>query len=175
MKPEVDTEILIRQIRVTVSDISDFLKELRNIGKKHDCTLICFNRDVIAGQRHVRSAIMHAERAFTEGQAISRSLEVESLLYAAGTRQTGLIGPFGLHIGVNECYLCIVPGCSDVHKELMDRMEDAEDEDWEVLDPEKERRMCQFFGVTTAELAITGRERLQDLILERVALLVVHR
>ncbi|PKL59542.1 MAG: hypothetical protein CVV33_07300, partial [Methanomicrobiales archaeon HGW-Methanomicrobiales-4] len=122
MKREDDTEILIQQIRVSVSDISGFLAELRRIGKKHHCTLICFNREVIAGQRHSRSAIRHAERAFEEGQTIARSLEVESLLYAAGTRQTGLIGPFGIHMGMNECYLCIVPGRPDVYEELLGMM-----------------------------------------------------
>jgi KEOPS complex subunit Cgi121 len=175
MKAGDGTDILIRQIRVNISDIQDFLADLKRIGKIYQCVLICFNRQVMAGRRHVLSAVMHAERAFTEGQAISRSLEVESLLYAAGTRQTGLIGSFGIHIGMNECYLGIVPGTSEVCHELVGKIEEADDEDWETMDPEKEQHLCALFGITDAELAITGRERMRDLVLERVALLAVNR
>ena len=168
-------EIGIRQIRVTVSDIQDFLGELRAIGKRHKCVFICFNRDVMAGAAHVRSAVSHAERAFKEGINISRGLEVESLLYGAGTRQTGLIGPFGIHLGLNECFLCVLPAKSDVYNVLPENVEYADDEDWEIIGPEKEWRLCELFEITSVELGITGRDRIQELVLERVALLVVNR
>ncbi|MFH0967214.1 MAG: KEOPS complex subunit Cgi121 [Methanobacteriota archaeon] len=174
MITEDEIDILVRQIRVTISDIPAFLTELRQIGVKHQCTLICFNHEVMAGRRHVLSAVIHAKRAFAEGQEISRTLEVESLLYAAGTRQTGLIGAFGIHTGLNECYFCIVPARYEVYDEFSEKVEDAGNEDWEVIEPDKKRHLCQIFGITNAELAITGREQLQDLILERVALLVVN-
>jgi KEOPS complex subunit Cgi121 len=175
MKDDDESGVLVRQIRVTISDSPEFLAELRQIGTKYKCVLICFNRDVISGYAHVQTAVMHAERAFAEGQAISRTLEVESLLYAAGTRQTSLIGAFGVHSGSNECYLCISPGKSAAYADILDRVSDADHEDWEGIDPEKKWRLQKIFGITDAELAITGDNRIEDLILERVALLAVNR
>lgn len=175
MKSTDDTGFRVWQIRVQVTDIQEFLKELRAIGKKHQCVMVCFNREVMAGFAHVKSAITHAERAITDGTAISRTTEVEALLYAAGTRQTGLIGPFGIHAGENECYLVISPDNEGAYADLSDRITSMDTEDWETIGPGKEQRLCSLFGITDAELVVTGKERIQDLVLERVALLAVNR
>ncbi|HWQ66024.1 MAG TPA: KEOPS complex subunit Cgi121 [Methanospirillum sp.] len=168
-------ERIICQVRFEVLDIPGFLKELRRVGKKYQCSIICFNREAMAGRRHVTSALWHAERSFLSGEGISRSLEVESLLYAAGTRQTGLIGSFGIHEGINECYLSIVPDHAEAYDDLTSLMEENGDEDWEIISPQKEERLIEFFGITDLEICVVGRERVVDLVLERVALLTVNR
>ena len=165
----------IHQARCTVPDIREFLQNLQLIGNQYECSLICFNRQVMAGRKHVTAAVMHALRSFRSGNQIARSIEVESLLYAAGTRQTGLIGPFGIHNGINECYLCILPQNENADEKVRNLVEYADDENWEEISVEKSRALQKLFDITSEEMQVTGNSRLQDLILERVALLTVNR
>lgn len=172
---EVQIPIAIHQMRCRVDEVGSFLSILRTIGEQHHAKLICFNHDVMAGKKHAEKAIRCALRSFATGEQIARSLEIEALLYAAGTRQTGLIGPFGIHQGINECYLCIVPYTPEVWDCLLDQVESADNEDWEFIPDEKRASLKDIFSITPAEIAVTGEERLTDLILERVVLLSINR
>lgn len=165
----------IHQVRFHVDDLPTFLKEMRSIGKKDHGTIICFNREMMAGRRHVEAALRFASRSFTSGEQIARSIEVEALLYAAGTRQTGLIGPFGIKKGENECYLCIIPPGSPAVDNLTTMVTMVDEENWEEMNQSKKDHLQEVFGITTAEIRVTGKDRLIDLILERVALLTINR
>lgn len=167
-------EYQIIQVRFEVPDLSSFLGSLRKVGQVSGCKIICFNREMMAGRRHVESAVRHAIRSFSSGEAIARSLEVEALLYAAGTRHTGLIGSFGIHTGENESYLCLIPPSAKVFSDLQPLVGTEVDEEWERIDAEKEERLVRFFGITEPEIRVVGRDRISDLILERVALLSVN-
>ena len=46
---------------------------------------------------------------------------------------------------------------------------------WDEMTPDKEARLMILFSVTREELAVVGRKRLKDLLLERIALLSVNR
>jgi KEOPS complex subunit Cgi121 len=48
-------------------------------------------------------------------------------------------------------------------------------ENWELIDDEKAARLAELFSITQEEIAVVGRDRLKDLVLERVALLEVNR
>jgi len=172
---EQDNRITIRQIRFTVSDIRQWLNTFEKLGKKYGCNIICLNKNLIAGKKHLISAIRHAQESFFSGDAIARKFEIEVLLYAAGTRQTGVIGPFGIQIGDNECYLCVISGTQEGVDDIMSLVQDAEEEDWESISLEKEELLKVVFEISDAEIRVTGREKIQNLVLERVALLTVNR
>ena len=59
-------------------------------------------------------------RAFETGCMISNTLEMESLLFAAGTRQCSIAASFGIHEGENSVYVCCYPARTSV---------------WTALDP----------------------------------------
>ena len=46
---------------------------------------------------------------------------------------------------------------------------------WDEMTPDKEARLMTLFGITQEELDVVGRDRLNDLILERMALLHINR
>lgn len=165
----------IHQFRVNISDQDEFLKCIRDLGEWNGVNIILFNADRMAGRAHVESAIAHAFRAFREGDTISNSVEMESLLYAAGSRQCQQGTVFGVHPGENRVYLCICPGNKRVQKDLQRMGVYCEEEDWETLSEEKQSLLMQLFGITVEEIGVVGITRLQDLVLERVALLEVYR
>jgi len=54
-------------------------------------------------------------------------------------------------------------------------MASADDEDWEGIPPEKRKYLMSLFAITEEEIALCGEERLEDLVIERVALLEINR
>jgi len=130
---------------------------------------------MIAGYSHVKTALIHALRSWKEERRIARTLEMEVLLYAAGTRQTGQIGPFGPEVGEHAYYLCIIPPHSQVIASLLYGMKEVLNEDWSYLSEEKKARLISFYAITPEELEVTGEDRVIDLIRERCALLTVHK
>lgn len=165
----------VHQVRFHVTENKEFLQKLRDLGKKRKCSLICVDRNFVTGRRHVEAALHFGVRSFKSNIPISRSLEVECLLYAAGTRQTGLIGPFGVKPGDNECYLCLLPPSNEAEKDLHEFMEFVDHENWEESSNDKLQHLEKLFGISEIELQITGIDRITDLVLERVALLnIIH-
>ncbi len=167
-------DVEIRQVRFTVTNIRNFLSLVRSVADENACHLILFNAEMMAGKHHVEASLAHAIRAFAEGTCISHSLEMEALLYASGTRQTNCAMKFGVHGGMNESYLCIVPPNVAAWTALRPHL--VEDHgDWESISPEKEARLLELFGITDEEREAADHSTLQDLVIERVALLEVLR
>jgi KEOPS complex subunit Cgi121 len=164
----------IHQVIVEVSDPAAFLETIRLIGTRWGTHLIFFNADLMAGKAHALSALFHAFRANEEGCMISSRVEMEALLYAAGSRQCQTGMRFGLHEGKNEAYLCIGPPSSGAFDEVLP-MVTVSTEDWDSISPEKAELLAEIFGITPDEIEAAGPDRLVELVLERVALLEVYK
>ncbi len=160
--------------RADISEKVSFLQQIRGIAEKYGTHIILFDADRIAGEEHVRSALRHAWRSYFEETPIANSLEMEALLYAAGTRQCLLATNYGIHLGENRLYVCICPPAAGVRESLEPLLRFVE-EDWEGIDAEKAERLQRLFEITPEEVAAVGNDRIRDLVLERVALLDVYR
>lgn len=169
-----DFDFEIRQVTFEVASTEDFLAKLRDLSNAFGVTIVCFNADMMAGQRHVISAMLHAERAQVTGSCISGSFEIEALLYAAGSRQCQDAVKFGIHQGLNSCYICIRPPEPTLWTEIFKFMEISSD-NWEDLSDKKIQLLVSLFGITDQEISVSGRGRVKDLVLERVALLEVSK
>jgi KEOPS complex subunit Cgi121 len=157
-----------------VSDIGNFLSWLRDLSHRNGVFIVCFNADIVAGRGHVISAVLHAKRAVNNGTCISSSFEIEALLYAAGSRQCQDAIKFGVHLGLNNCFLCIYPLNLNVWPELLAELI-ISSEDWEQIPDEKLNNLVSLFGITKEELMVAGSNCIKDLVLERVALLDVYK
>jgi len=169
-----ETDFEIRQVSFQVLDIGKFLSWLRAISKRNSVFIVCFNAELMAGQEHVISAMCHAKRAMNKGTCISSTFEIEALLYAAGSRQCQDAAKFGVHQGLNNCYLCVYPANPQVWSDLLTVMAVSTD-DWEQMTDDKINVLTSLFGITNDEITVTGKDRVKDLVLERVALLEVTK
>jgi KEOPS complex subunit Cgi121 len=118
--------------------------------------------------------MLHAMRAKRNGTCISGSFEIEALLYASGSRQCHEGVKFGVHQGLNRCYICVYPVNPQVWPELSKEMAFSS-ENWEQVTDEKMEVLIPLFGITNEEIGVTGKNRIIDLVLERVALLDVNK
>ncbi len=166
----------IRMAQCEIKDRTAFLNELRDIARKYTTHISCFNADMVAGRAHVQSAVEHAVRAFREGAAISNTIEMESLLYAAGSRQCNIASPFGVHTGLNHLYVCCYPTPGKEVWECLPQLFRFSVEKDGIIDSEKKACLMQLFEITTEEVEAHGNiDSIVDLVLERVALLNVLR
>lgn len=164
----------IYQAVFEVDENVSFLEKVRGIADKYRTHIILFDADRLTGRDHVAAALRHAWRSWTGGEPIANSIEMEALLYAAGTRQCQVAAFFGIHPGVNRAYVAVCPPAPGVRERLADCVMFV-DEDWEEIDPAKRERLAELFSITPEEVLVVGEERFRELVLERVALLDVYR
>jgi KEOPS complex subunit Cgi121 len=175
MHPHLDKDA-IRTARCTIGESQSFLKRLRAIAATYHTHIICFNADLIAGRIHAAAAVSRAVRAIGEGTAISNTVEMESLLYAAGSRQCNVAASFGIHEGENRVFVCCYPVHSPAIWAALEPLFCVVEENWDSIGPEKLAGLMKSYGITPEEILAAGGEgRIVDLVLERVALLQVLR
>jgi KEOPS complex subunit Cgi121 len=164
---------------VKVKDAKDFLKSLR-VDMVDDFEVQLYNADLVATWQHLYFAALNALMAFKTKRNISKTLAVETVLYASAQRQIkkaiDLIGvkPETTNIaimlmGKNE--ESTKAGLSVVSEQI------GADIDETVLDlsETKNRNLQNAFDISEGELDASGscnsEQRLVDLIIERIALL----
>lgn len=157
-----------------VSDRVAFLQKIRAIAESFDTHIICFNAGMLAGKRHARTALRHAVRSFHNGSMVSNTLEMEVLLFAAGSRQCSVAALFGVHNGENTMFVCCYPTRDGVWDALTPLMA-VTDGYLDTIDPHKWAYLMKLFGITEEEIATCSEDCITELVLERIALLEVYR
>ena len=150
---------------VTVSAVKETIAQINDAADKADSTVVLFDAEKIAGFAHIESAVAHAKRSFAEGKQIARSLSMEILVYASGQRQCSLASKFGLHDGENKVYVLILDGDEEKAAALVREIVSK----CEPFAPNKEKLKAEF-GITDAEMEAAGENRIEELVIERVAL-----
>ena len=164
----------IRQAKITVDDRDAFLRMIQAIAQSNSTHIVCFDADKLAGRDHAEAALQHAHRSFFSERSISNSFEMEALLFASGSRQCIVAALFGIQEGENRMFICSSPVNENIWKDLSHYMHFVT-QSWDEITPDKEARLMTLFSITQEELNVVGRDRLNDLILERVALLHINR
>ena len=173
--------MLIVEGRTDVGDVDAFVADLAAIGDEHSCAVQAFDARYVAGRRHLEAAVERANRAFERDDAIADDRAVEILCYAAGRRQIQR----AIEMGVSEGELpvaVVVDGVGDPEADESSADEhDAVAAIRELIEPadvvpdaRDEATIREFFGITDAEIGATDAS-LEDLVIERVALLVVEK
>jgi tRNA threonylcarbamoyladenosine modification (KEOPS) complex Cgi121 subunit len=150
-----------------------------------DTTVQFFNADLIAGWEHLYFAGVNALKAFKNGTEISKSLAIETVLYASARRQIRVaLDLVGIRSDSRRIALLIVAGDENAARkniEDLTKLIPGERDDTVLeLSDEKVASIRKLFGISDIELAtkLDGRDErkvLCDLVIEHVALLVTQR
>jgi KEOPS complex subunit Cgi121 len=154
----------------TVADVDAFVEELAAIGEEYGSTVQVFDARYVVGREHLERAVALAGRARGRGEAVADDPAVEILLYAAGRRQ--ITDALEMGVSEGECPVIAVAVGGEEERAaaaLHDLLEPAD-----TLGTHDPDRVRAFFDITDEELAATEGD-LADVVLERVALLVVNR
>ncbi|KAF5436966.1 KEOPS complex protein [Candidatus Methanophagaceae archaeon] len=165
--------------KVWVSNVTEFLSLLKSIAHKYAVTIQAMDAELIAGEAHIKSAVIKAIRAVASKRNITNDLGLEILLYAAGKRQIERAFAMGVTEGENKVALVIVDATTEkdlavvveeVKKET--KLEEAPIRELDYIEAKK-ANLEEFFNITDAEINAVGEKKLKMLVLERVALLDV--
>ncbi|MDO8873231.1 MAG: KEOPS complex subunit Cgi121 [Methanoregula sp.] len=164
----------VRTATCFIDDRVAFLQKIRTIAESFDTHIICFNAGMLAGKRHAQVALHHAVRSFHNGSMVSDTVEMEALLFAAGSRQCSVAALFGIHEGDNSMFVCCYPTRDGVWDALAPLLS-ITDYEGDTIDPHKRAYLMELFGITKEEMATCSGNRIIELVLERIALLEVYR
>jgi KEOPS complex subunit Cgi121 len=158
-----------------VEDIDELLETLNEIANETQTTVQAFDADYVVSAAHLERALALADRAIDRGENVARDRAVEILCYAAGRRQINRALEMGLREGENRVVVLVdsVTGDETAEEAALDRLHEHIEEA-AALGEFDEPTVRAFFDIGDAELAAVEGS-LQDLVLERVALLDVEK
>ncbi len=162
-------------------DINILLKKITRLGNEKNITIQVFDSELLATWEHLLFSAHHAVKAFLNSFNISKSLAIESLIYASGQRQIKLaVKILGLKPLTENCALLIIGTSQEEIKSIAEAVcrELGGIFDLNVLDIDKSKfyRIKKTFDISDIALeALTSKytwdERkavLVKLILERL-------
>lgn len=150
-------------------DLGVVLAAVERTRRRHRVFLQVTNVDIVYDALHIKSALLHAERALRRGLASGRSLETEYLRYLTGQRQVRrALERAGARPGARR-HVVVAAGTQAARavRGLLAEL------GWRRVSGRigPNRRALDHLDVPRSARAITPRARWGDLALERVALL----
>ena len=170
--------------KVKIADVEGFLKTVRKrLAKNVEAQF--FDAGLVATWQHLYFAALNALNAFKNGTNISKSLAVETMLYASAQRQIRkAMDLMGIKPN-SEAIAVLVLGekANDVEaalKTIAEIVDGQRDDTVLGLSQEKIQAIRKAFNISDAELeaVVKGNDLEQaliNLVIERVALLATER
>ncbi|MFX1518547.1 MAG: KEOPS complex subunit Cgi121 [Promethearchaeota archaeon] len=172
----------IRDIKLF--DINILLEKITAIGNEKNVTIQVLDSELIATWEHLFFSAYHAAKAFLNSFNISKSLAIESLIYASGQRQITLaVNILGLKPKTKNCALLLIGTSPEDIKSVAEAVygELGGVFDMNVLDIDTSKfyKIKKIFGISDVELdALTSKNTWKErktallkLILEQLAFL----
>lgn len=151
---------------IDTNNVASTLKTVTEIAESCGSSVVVIDAAKVAGPKHIEAAVSHARRSFATGSAIARTLPMEILVYVSGQRQCSSAAKFGLHAGLNTVYTVIEGGNEEKTAELLKRDVLAEG----PVNAAEMAVLMQEFAISQEELEVVGTGRIEELVIERVAL-----
>lgn len=169
---------------IRIRNKEEFLRKIHK-EKQTNVEIQFFDAKPVATWQHLYFALVNALTAFKNGQNISKSLAMETMVYASAQRQirraTELIG---IGNGISEIALLIVGDDSESLKSALSMVSKnvnmKNDDAILELSEEKQKIIREKFGISNLELKTIMKkddlnEALTNLVIERMALLTTQR
>jgi KEOPS complex subunit Cgi121 len=164
----------IRKVESLVNSVNEWAKERKLF-------IQIFDGDKVCGRLHLVSALEHALRAFRENKNSAFTLELETLLYASGKRQISeAIEHMGIKEGKNRSVVLLfaslsseesggkLPTNGELEEMLISVGLNRNDK---TIEGNTEK--AKAFGITEKEIESVPKNKTEDLVLERVAMVDV--
>lgn len=165
---------------VKIKDPKTFLEAMGS-EELADVVVQFFDADLVATWEHLYFALFDALTAFENGDNISRSLAMETVLYASAKRQIRrATESMGIKAGLSNVAVLVVGESVDSVKSavagISARINGEFDESVLELSKQKQEKIKSVFKISEAEIeSVSGRSNVEsavvDLVIERVALL----
>ncbi|MBN2066444.1 MAG: hypothetical protein JW771_06515 [Candidatus Thermoplasmatota archaeon] len=158
-----------------ISSVENVLEKFQEFCAHHNLAGQMFNAEMIYGKNHLFSSVLHAQRAMISQTNTTNSLAMEILLYASGERQLKhAIPKMGIQTGQTSIVMVLtdVDSSKERHLDatfvdnLLQQLDLARND--AVIDGTEET--LHHFGITKKERQTVVKDKYEDLILEKVAM-----
>lgn len=125
-------------------NLSSMLNKVNEFSKKYEIKIQAFNLDNILSLNHIIVASYHANKAMRNKTNLSKTIDIEFLLYLSCQRQIKLaLDKFGVKDGSNNVGVCLFGINSNDFSKVKDNLEDFFEtkELLELIPPNKEKLM----------------------------------
>jgi KEOPS complex subunit Cgi121 len=167
-------EIRVLFGKPAIRDSARLVSALTDLQSRHGCIAQALNAELVVSEMHIAFATKKALSAFSEGRNIAKNRGMEIMRYASGERQIERAFIVGITDHTERIALVLANpggGCS-----WPDSVELSG-----II--ELDGRGCSFdaqaviraFHISSEEILAVGEERIDDLVLERVALADTYR
>jgi len=168
---------------VKIGDVNSFFSMVRS--KVGDANFQFFDANLIAGWEHLYFAALNALNAFKNKINISKSVAVETLLYASAQRQIEkAVELIGIKPGSSQVAVLVVAETEQKADSTLNAVSELvmgeRDDSALKLTDEKVKGIKELFGISDLELEAKlekglEKEALIDLVIEHMALLATQR
>jgi tRNA threonylcarbamoyladenosine modification (KEOPS) complex Cgi121 subunit len=133
-----------------VKDSQDLVTKANHFFVQNSLSAQILDANSVVDLAHLELARRQASRRFTEGKPITRSLEVEFLLYVAATHQIDVaIDRVGVKIGSNNLLIVVLEGDEDIQlSPLLNQLDLTE---MEPVYSSDLTALLQRFGISTEQ------------------------
>jgi KEOPS complex subunit Cgi121 len=157
-----------------IRDRGGLLSAINDLQFRHGCIVQVLDAEKVAGERHIRFAAKKALAAFSEHRNVAKDAGMEIMRYASGERQIERALFMRISDSTERIALVIAGDASRCN------WPDASELSL-IIEPDA--KGCSFcakavkeaFNISSEELRIVGEERIEDLVIERVALVDTYR
>jgi len=168
---------------VRIKDVEEFLNTIRK-EKRPNVEIQFFDAEFVATWQHLYFAVLNALTAFKNKKNISKSLAMETLLYASAQRQIRkAMELLGIKPNIQKIALLIIGEKPEIVKTALSTVStniDAQNEEAVLeLSEEKKKMIQKTFQISDLELKTTMKKNdlekaLINLVIERMALLATQ-
>lgn len=167
---------------VKINDVEKFLQEIRE--KRTDVAMQFFDAKFVATWQHLYFAALNALKAFENENNISRSIAMESMVYASAQRQIQkAMNLLGIKPDSSEIAVLVIGEKSESTKSVLPLIlkQVRGEHDDTVLELSKRKIVAirKIFAISNLEMETTmqkddSEKALTELVIERMALLATQ-
>jgi KEOPS complex subunit Cgi121 len=182
---EFQKYVLIAGLKVNRVNVPEELLRIINTEKLSNTEIQIFAADCIATWQHLYFAVLNALMAFKNKANVSRSLAMETMLYASAQRQIRRATEIlGVRPGSSGIAMLVIGEMAEDLKltlsKVLKRVGAETDEAVLDLTDAKVARIQRIFNISDEELGTVTRgcetkKALVDLVIERMAILATER
>ncbi|HYU07209.1 MAG TPA: KEOPS complex subunit Cgi121 [Thermoplasmata archaeon] len=156
--------------RVTVGDVESIISRAREWASRNESEILLADARGVFGRDHLESAVRHGLRAESAGTMVARSVSMETIRYLAAQRQVAdALRVAGIRRGTGRMAI-VVFGTGSVNDVVAEFGWTRDDSVLDALGKDLEA-----LGVGSGEQETVPSDRVQDLALERLALVDVEK
>lgn len=160
--------------RPAIPDKRELISAIRNLQLQYGCIVQALDADKVVSKKHLLFATEKAMSAFCQKRNIAKDAGMEIMRYASGERQIEKALDMGVSDRTERIALILASWGSECSWP-------DEGELTRLLEPDGLGCSCRYeavkeaFNISSAELEAVGEDRIEDLVIERVALADTYR